>query len=244
MNINIHKYKINFRDLGLIDYKEAWDYQEKCLKDLIVEKEEIKKNGKANYITRKQVILFCEHPHVYTLGKSGDEHNLLINKDFLEKIHASFYRINRGGDITYHGPGQIVGYPIIDLDSMKINIREYVWRLEESVIRLLDDYGVKGNRLKGATGVWLDEGLTGISRKICAIGVRVSNYVTMHGFALNINTDLNYFRHINPCGYTPQEVTSLSIELGRNQDPAEVKEKLKSRIAEIFNIEWNDIFNT
>jgi len=238
------KYKIAFQNLGLIDYKEAWDYQEKCLGDLIVEKEELKKNGNVNDIPQKQVILFCEHPHVYTLGKSGNEHNLLINNNFLKSIDASFYRINRGGDVTYHGPGQVVGYPIIALDSMAIKIREYVWMLEESVIRLLTDYGIKGTRLEGATGVWMNTGLSGNYRKICAIGVRVSNHVTMHGFALNINTDLNYFRYINPCGFTNKEITSLSRELGGDQDLDDVKKKLKSRIAEIFNIEWNNMINS
>jgi lipoyl(octanoyl) transferase len=237
------KYKITFQDLGFIDYKKAWDYQEKCLRNLIVEKEELKKNGNVNDIPQKQVILFCEHPHVYTLGKSGDEHNLLINNDFFKRIHASFYRINRGGDITYHGPGQVVGYPIIDLDSMTIKIREYVWMLEESVIRLLNDYGIKGTRLEGATGVWMNTGLSENYRKICAIGVRVSNHVTMHGFALNINTDLNYFRYINPCGFSSKEITSLSRELGGDQDIDGVKKRLKYCIAEIFNIEWNNMVN-
>lgn len=244
MDFGLQKYKINFHDLGLIDYQEAWDYQEKCLQELIVEKEELKKNGNVNDIPQKQVILFCEHPHVYTLGKSGDEHNLLINNDFIKGINASFYKINRGGDVTYHGPGQVVGYPIIALDSMAIKIREYVWMLEESVIRLLADYSIKGTRLEGATGVWMNTGLSGNYRKICAIGVRVSNHVTMHGFALNINTDLNYFRYINPCGFTNKEITSLSRELGGDQDLYDVKKKLKSRIAEIFNIEWNNMVNS
>lgn len=240
MRSQTSKYKITFQDLGLIDYKKAWDYQEKCLKDLIIEKEKLKKSGKINDIPQKQVILFCEHPHVYTLGKSGDEHNLLINNDILKRINTSFYKINRGGDITYHGPGQIVGYPIIDLDSLNLKIRDYVSMLEESIIKLLSDYGIEGTRSAGATGVWLNERVSGSKRKICAIGVRVSNHVTMHGFALNVNTDLDYFRYINPCGYTDKAITSLSDELGRQLDVAEVKTKLKSRIAEIFNIDWKD----
>jgi lipoyl(octanoyl) transferase len=244
MEHHSQKYLITFQDLGLIDYKKAWDYQEKCLKDLIIEKEELKKNGKIRDIPQKQVILFCEHPHVYTLGKSGNEHNLLINNDILKRINASFYKINRGGDITYHGPGQIVGYPIIDLDSLNLKIRDYVSMLEESIIGLLSDYGIEGTRSAGATGVWLNERVSGSKRKICAIGVRVSNHVTMHGFALNVNTDLNYFRYINPCGFTDKEITSLSMELGKELDLTEVKMKLRSRIAGIFNIDWIDIINT
>lgn len=240
MDSGLQKYKVSFRDLGLIDYKEAWDYQERCLKDLVFEKEELKKSGKLNDIPQKQVILYCEHPHVYTLGKSGDEHNLLINNDILKRINASFHKINRGGDITYHGPGQIVGYPILDLDSLKLKIRKYVWMLEESIIRLLSDYGVEGTRSEGATGVWLNEGVSGCKRKICAIGVRVSNHVTMHGFALNVNSDLSYFRYINPCGFTNGEITSLSRELRRELDLPEAKMKLRSHLAEIFNIDWID----
>ncbi|KPK84199.1 MAG: hypothetical protein AMS27_10585 [Bacteroides sp. SM23_62_1] len=240
MEHKLQKYLISFQDMGLIDYKEAWDYQEKCLKEIILEKEGLKKSGKVNEIPQKQVILFCEHPHVYTLGRSGNEHNLLINNDILNRINASFYRINRGGDITYHGPGQIVGYPIIDLESLKIKIRDYVWMLEESIIRLLSDYELKGTRLKGATGVWIEEEDSKNVRKICAIGVRVSNHVTMHGFALNVNTDLNYFGYINPCGYTDKAITSLSDELGSQMNVTEVKRTLKSRIAELFSINWKN----
>jgi len=233
-----YKNKVCFQDLGLIDYKEAWDYQEQKLQELVKEREELKKNGKINVIPQKQVFLFCEHPHVYTLGKSGKENNLLISGDFLNRINATFYRINRGGDITYHGPGQIVGYPIIDLDSFRIKIREYIWMLEESIIRLLAGYNINAVHLQGATGVWLVPGPTGKSRKICAIGVRVSNRVTMHGFAFNVNTDLNYFNYINPCGFTDREVTSLSRELGKEINIEEIKSELKYTLAEIFNIEW------
>jgi lipoyl(octanoyl) transferase len=232
------KNKVFFQDLDLIDYKEAWDYQEQKLQELIKEREELKKNGKINAILQKQVFLFCEHPHVYTLGKSGKENNLLISEDYLNRINATFYRINRGGDITYHGPGQIVGYPIIDLDSFRIKIREYIWMLEESIIRLVARYNVKAVRLQDATGVWLEPGQTGRSRKICAIGVRVSNRVTMHGFAFNVNTDLNYFNFINPCGFTDREVTSLSRELGEEINIDKIKSELKYLLAEIFNIEW------
>lgn len=232
------KNKVCFQDLGLIDYKEAWDYQEQKLQELVREREELKKDGKINAIPQKQVFLFCEHPHVYTLGKSGKENNLLIKSDYLKRINASFYRINRGGDITYHGPGQIVGYPIIDLDSFRIKIKEYIWMLEESIIRLLAGYNIIAVRMEGATGVWLVPGQTGKSKKICAIGVRVSNRVTMHGFAFNVNTDLNYFKYINPCGFIDMEVTSLSRELGQEMNIEKIKSELKYSLAEIFNIEW------
>jgi lipoyl(octanoyl) transferase len=238
MNYVPRKYQIFFQDLGLIDYKEAWEYQEKKLKELVQEREELKKNGNNIAIPQKQVFLFCEHPHVFTLGKSGNENNLLINSDFLKRIDATFYKINRGGDITYHGPGQIVGYPIIDLDSFRLKIKEYIWMLEEAVIRLLSGYNIKAIRIEGATGVWLDSELSVKARKICAIGVRVSNRVTMHGFAFNVNTDLNYFNYINPCGFTDKEVTSLSKELGTDMNLEEIKIKMKFLLADIFDIDW------
>ena len=236
--VNPGKYQILFQDLGIIDYKEAWDYQENKLKELVQEREELKKNGNNIAIPQKQVFLFCEHPHVFTLGKSGKENNLLINSDFLKRIDATFYKINRGGDITYHGPGQIVGYPIIDLDYLRLKIKEYIWMLEEAVIRLLSGYNIKAIRIEGATGVWLDSGLSVKARKICAIGVRVSNRVTMHGFAFNVNTDLNYFNYINPCGFTDKEVTSLSKELGTDVNLEEIKIKMKFLLADIFDIDW------
>jgi len=238
MNSMDQKYEISCQDLGLIDYKEAWDYQENRLKELVLEKENLKKTGNYNGIPQKQVFLFCEHPHVYTLGKSGNEHNLLINSDFLKRINASFYKINRGGDITYHGPGQIVVYPIIDLDFLSLKIKEYVWKLEETVIRLLKEYSIMGTRMEGATGVWLNSNVPRQMRKICAIGVRVNNRVTMHGFAFNVNTDLNYFSYINHCGFNDKEVTSVSKELGRQVDFDEIKIKLKYSLADIFNIDW------
>jgi lipoyl(octanoyl) transferase len=241
MNTYRGKNKVCFQDLGIIDYKEAWDYQEQKLQDLVREREELKKNGKINAIPQKQVFLFCEHPHVYTLGKSGKENNLLINSDYLKRINASFYRINRGGDITYHGPGQIVGYPIIDLDFFRIKIKDYIRMLEESIIRLVAEYNINAIRLAGATGVWLEHGQERKLRKICAIGVRVSNRVTMHGFAFNVNTDLNYFNYINPCGFTDKEVTSLSREAGKEINFEEVKTELKYILGEIFDIEWKMI---
>ncbi len=227
-----HTNDISFCDLGMIDYKEAWELQERTLMKVISEKP-----GTGNGGPPSQVVYFCEHPHVYTLGKSGKNQNLLIPDDILKKIHARFYRIDRGGDITYHGPGQIVGYPVIDLEFLGIKVKEYVWKLEESVIRTLKRYGVRAERLDGATGVWLDAGKPGKTRKICAIGVRVSRYVTMHGFAMNVNTDLRYFQYINPCGFTDKGVTSLQQELGREMDLREVGNVLKDRLSEVFQVE-------
>ena len=231
------KHSIYFRDLGLIDYKKAWDLQEEILARVVEEKNQAKSLKEEKPFPKNQVLLFCEHPHVFTIGKSGQENNLLINNKFLENINATYYRINRGGDITYHGPGQIVGYPIMDLESLKIGVKEYVRMLEESIIRYLADQDIEAGRLKGATGVWIEPDSPGKSRKICAIGVRVSNFVTMHGFALNINTDLRYFQYINPCGYTDKTVTSLEQELGRKTDFTEAKEHLLAKISEVFNLD-------
>jgi len=226
------KNKITFRDLGLIDYKEAWDLQMKTLNTVVKEKLE----SGIDLSPRSQVVFFCEHPHVYTLGKSGKNNNLLIPDDFLKKINATYYNIDRGGDITYHGPGQIVAYPVIDLEDHGIKVKEYVWMLEESVIRTLEYFDIPSERLKGASGVWLDPDRPGKTRKICAIGVRVSRYVTMHGFAFNVNTDLRYFDYINPCGFTDKGVTSLQKELDREMDMSEVGKVLKERISEVFQV--------
>ncbi len=231
--MSLQKNSIQFRDLGLIDYKKAWDLQERTLNAVVKEK-----LGSGNGNPPKgQVVYFCEHPHVYTLGKSGKDQNLLIPDGFLEKINATFCKIDRGGDITYHGPGQIVGYPVIDLESLGVKVKDYVWKLEESVIRTLEHYGVSSERLKGATGVWLDTDKPGKIRKISAIGVRVSRYVTMHGFALNVNTDLRYFEYINPCGFTDIGITSIQQELGLEMDFHKVSEVLKERMSEVFQIE-------
>jgi lipoyl(octanoyl) transferase len=224
--------KLLYQDLGIIDYQEAWDYQEKLLNEIVENKlnpQKIKEEF-ANYL------LFCEHPHVYTLGKSGTVNNLLISEKFLQKIDATFYKINRGGDITYHGPGQIVGYPVIDLEIFNLGVKQYVNNLEEVIIRTLQNYGLQASRLNGATGVWLDTTDTTKCRKICAIGVRVSRWVTMHGFAFNVNTDLNYFNYINPCGFTDKGVTSLEKELGEKQDMESVKTKLKYHFQTIFGV--------
>ena len=216
-------------DLGLIDYQEAWDYQENKLSELMEnrEKESSEHNG---------YVLFCEHPHVYTLGKSGKENNLLITDEFLKKINATYYQTNRGGDITYHGPGQIVGYPIIDLNSYKLGVKNYIFKLEESIISFLKDFNIEATRLDKATGVWLDTDKPA-ARKICAIGVRVSRGITMHGFALNINTDLNYFSYINPCGFQDKGVTSLEKELGNKLDMDEAKLLLLEKIKKEFGFD-------
>ena len=205
-----------FEDLGLIEYKKAWDYQEENFNAAI----DTKLYNRENESTPKTIthkLLFCEHPHVYTLGKSGVQNNLLVNDTFLKQINATYYKSNRGGDITYHGPGQIVGYPIFDLEEMGLTVKSYIHKLEEAIINCMADYGLKGDRLEGATGVWLDGDVSGKARKICAIGVKASRYVSMHGFALNVNTDLNYFNHINPCGFVDKGVTSLQKELGAKQ---------------------------
>ena len=214
--------QIYLRDLGSRDYKETWDYQTKLLDDIIA----IKRNNRVSEV--KEVtpnhFLFVEHPHVYTLGKSGDQNNLLINEKQLKERGATYYKIKRGGDITYHGPGQVVGYPILDLENFFTDIHKYLRLLEEVIIKTIAEYGLKGERSKGETGVWLDVG-TPFVRKICAMGIRSSRWVTMHGFALNVNTNLGYFDHIIPCGIRGKAVTSLEAELNRSVDLGEVKEK-------------------
>ena len=215
--------EFNFIDLGLIDYKECWDYQEDLLAEVVADKRSSGKPSKKNHF------LLVEHPHVYTLGKSGDESNLLAHSDFLKKIEATFYKINRGGDITYHGPGQLVGYPIIDLENYKIGVREYIEKMENAIIETIAEYGLTGDGKKDATGIWLDAGHKVRARKICAIGVRVSRFVTMHGFALNVNTDMRYFNYINPCGFASFGVTSIQQELGKEISMDEVKNLLMEK---------------
>lgn len=213
-----------------MDYKICWDIQEAKLNEII----EGKQMGHASL----QHLYFVEHPPVYTLGKSGKENNLLINDEFLSKIGATFYKINRGGDITFHGPGQIVGYPIFDLELFEITVRSYIYKLEQAIIDCLSDYGIKAGRLENIIGVWLDPGDQLKARKICAIGVRVSRGVTMHGFAFNVNTKLDYFNHINPCGFVDKGVTSLAKELGREINAEEVKKKLLQKMGEVFDFDW------
>ncbi len=231
------KTQVYFKDIGLIDYKEAWDFQENLFNEIVEQKTANRDLPQCEQITTSNHLLFCEHPHVYTLGKSGSEDNLLINSIQLQAKDAKFYKINRGGDITYHGPGQIVGYPIINLDNFGIMVREYINKLEEVIILTLKEYNIKAERLKGATGVWLDIDKAGKTRKICAMGVRTSRWVTMHGFAFNVNTDLNYFNYINPCGFTDKSVTSIEKELGEKQNIEEVKNKLKLNFEKVFEIE-------
>jgi len=229
--------KTTFRDLGLMPYQQAWDYQETLLNEIISQKLGTHKQP----INHKQItnnyLLFVEHPHVFTIGKSGSEDNMLANLIQLQAKNAEFIHTNRGGDITYHGPGQIVGYPILNLDYFAKGIRDYIEKLEEAIILSLKHYGLEGHRLDGATGVWLDPTVSGKTRKICAIGVRVSRGVSMHGFAFNVNTDLSYFSLINPCGFTDKKVTSLQQELGKEMDINEVKLVLKKKIAEVFGMD-------
>lgn len=224
--------KILVQDLGLKDFKETWEYQEQLFKEIIDLK--IRNRREALGLETPNYLLFVEHPHVYTLGKSGDLDNLLIPEDTLAEIGATFYKINRGGDITYHGPGQIVGYPILDLENYFTDIHKYLRFLEEMVILTLAEYGIKAARSKGETGVWLDVG-TPFARKICAMGVRASRWVTMHGFALNVNADLGYFDHMIPCGIKGKAVTSLQVELGKTSiNMEDVKEKLLKHFLVLF----------
>ena len=218
----------NYKDVGLLDYKECWDLQEEILKEVSDDKRAKKSPSEKN-----QFIL-VEHPHVYTLGKSGDENNLLAHSDFLKKIEATFYKINRGGDITYHGPGQLVGYPIIDLEFYKIGAREYIEKMEDAIIETIYEYGLEGGRKEGATGVWLQAEHKVRARKICAIGVRISRGVTMHGFALNVNTDMRYYNYINPCGFSSNDVTSIQQELGKEVSMEDVKNLVKEKFNKLY----------
>lgn len=229
--------KVKFEDLGLIDYKKCWDYQEDLFSGILKVKS---KNRKENTINpTNNYLLFCEHPHVYTLGKSGDEKNLLVNEEYLKIRGATFHKINRGGDITYHGPGQLVVYPILDLDYFFSDIHKYLRLLEESVILTLKDYGIAGQRLDGFTGVWVDAEKE-TPRKICAIGVKCSRWVTMHGIGFNINSNLDYFKHIVPCGIEDKSVTSLQKETSQEIDMGELKLRFKKNFKILFGINWVD----
>jgi lipoyl(octanoyl) transferase len=236
MNSNINK-KVEFRHLGLIDYKQAWDYQEKLFSEIIDTKIKNRSLPEEAQLPTYNYLLFCQHPHVYTLGKSGSEDHLLLSNNGLKEKEATFYKINRGGDITYHGPGQIVGYPILDLDNFFTDIHKYLRLLEEAVIMTMADYGIEGGRIEGLTGVWIDFEKQLNPRKICALGVKSSRWVTMHGFAFNVNTDLVYFNNIIPCGIQDKAVTSLEKELGKALDMKEVEDKLKLHIAKLFQME-------
>lgn len=229
------KNRVNFINLGLIDYKQAWDFQEEIFKKAIDLK--IKhRDGLTDELPEHQLI-FCQHPHVYTLGKSGSEQNLLIGEAMLKQKGATYYKINRGGDITYHGPGQLVAYPILDLDQFFTDIHKYMRFLEESIILTLAEFGIKAGRVEGLTGVWIDGGQPN-ERKICAMGVKSSRWVTMHGLALNVNPDLSYFNNIIPCGITDKAVTSMEKELEQKIDFDEVSEVLKQKMAQVFDFEY------
>lgn len=228
--------EVFLRDLGSLAYKDAWDYQDQLFQGIIDIKVANRKNNTKN--KTPNYLLFVSHPHVYTLGKSGDLSNLLLNKKQLKEKGASFYKSNRGGDITYHGPGQIVGYPIFDLENFFTDIHKYLRFLEEAVILTLREYNLNGVRSDGETGVWFDVG-TPFARKICALGVRSSRWVSMHGFALNVNTNLGYFDNIVPCGITGKAVTSMQAELGKKIDEQEVKAKITQHLSHLFEIEFD-----
>lgn len=236
MNQFINK-KVNFIDLGLKDYKETWDFQEVLFAETVSRKIENRKVEPEQQRLTDNHLIFVEHPHVYTLGKSGELEHLLLDEEGLKEKDATFYKINRGGDITYHGPGQLVGYPILDLDNFFTDIHKYLRLLEESIILTLADYGIAAGRIEGLTGVWLDHEAQQNPRKICALGVKSSRWVTMHGFAFNVNASLDYFNNIVPCGIADKAVTSLHQELGKPVAMEEVKEKVKKHIVSLFEME-------
>jgi lipoyl(octanoyl) transferase len=227
-----NKPVVSVKNLGLIDYQEAWDFQENLFKKAI-DLKIAKRNGETDEIPENH-LLFCQHPHVFTLGKSGNPENLLLNEAELYQQQASYYKINRGGDITYHGPGQLVVYPIFDLEQFFTDIHKYMRYLEEAVILTLKDFGIESGRVEGLTGVWID-GDSKTARKICAMGVKSSRWVTMHGIGFNVNTDLNFFSHIIPCGIDDKAVTSMQRELGREVDLEEVSRLLQNHLAELFD---------
>lgn len=234
LNNTLNK-KTKFIDLGLMDYKQAWDYQTTLFQSIL----DVKTANRANNsnLETHNYLLFCQHPHVYTLGKSGDEQNLLLKKEDLHTIEATYYHINRGGDITYHGPGQLVVYPVMDLENFFTDIHKYMRLLEEAVIQTLEEFGIKSGRINGLTGVWLDYENEKQARKICALGVKTSRWVTMHGLAFNVNANLNYFANIVPCGIADKAVTSMEKELSTIQDFELVKTVLKKKLADVFEME-------
>ncbi len=230
-------HQTEFIDLGLIEYQQAWDYQTGLFNSILEVKSSNRTASEVNQRVTDNYLLFCEHPHVYTLGKSGNEENLLIKKEELSAIGATYHHINRGGDITYHGPGQLVGYPILDLENFFTDIHQYMRLLEEAVIQTLAEFNLSSGRIKGLTGVWLDVDDSKKARKICALGVKTSRWVTLHGFALNINTDLSYFDKMIPCGINDKAVTSMQKELKHVVDTNEVKSILKEKLADLFKLE-------
>ena len=237
--------QVQVQHWGLIDYQQAWDEQERIFAQTVAQKVANRSRPADDQVLTPNYLCFCEHPHVYTLGKSGHESNLLADDDFLKTIGATYHRINRGGDITYHGPGQLVGYPVLDLDNFFTDIHRYMRLLEEGIIRTLAEYGIVAGRIDGLTGVWLnhmtqESPTVGLPRKICALGVKASRWVTMHGFALNVNTDLSYFGHIVPCGITDKAVTSMAAELGHTVDLTDVANRVQSHLATLFEMELVD----
>lgn len=236
MNVRINK-KTEVLSLGLKDYKEAWDFQTSLFEKNLAIKTQNRSLPESDQLLTNNYLIFCEHPHVYTLGKSGKESNLLLNTDQLQEIDATYYHINRGGDITYHGPGQIIGYPILDLENFFTDIHQYMRLLEESIIRTCASYGVSAGRIQGLTGVWVDHENEKQARKIAALGVKTSRWVTMHGLAFNVNANLHYFNNIIPCGITDKSVTSLQLELGHELPMIDVQNTLKKNIVELFDME-------
>jgi len=231
-------YSVLYQDIGRRGYEETWKLQEDIFKRLVDSKLKKSSAGSQDDADSRGTLIFVEHPHVYTLGRSGSENNLLIDLIQLQAKEASFVKTDRGGDITYHGPGQIVGYPIFDLERIGIGLKDYIFYLEQAIINTLQEFRITGSRLDGATGVWFDPDKKGKARKICAIGVKASRYVTMHGFAFNVNTDLNYFNYINPCGFTDKGVTSLEKELGEKQDFESVKLIVRKNLGLTFGLNW------
>jgi lipoyl(octanoyl) transferase len=242
----LEKQPIFFSDLGIIDYKSAWDYQEELVKknvDIKIELRKVFGENQSPPNTRKGTVnylLFCEHPPVYTLGKSGHIENVLLSEDEMEEKEIEFFRTNRGGDITFHGLQQVVGYPILDLENFYTDIGKYLRNLEEVIILSIAEYGIKGGRSKGETGVWIDPDVPGKERKICAMGIRCSRWITMHGFALNVNTDLSYFNNIIPCGIVNKQVTSIEKEVGQKVNFDEVKEKIKKNFSKVFSVSFSE----
>jgi lipoyl(octanoyl) transferase len=239
MNSLLNK-QTHFIDLGLVDYQKAWDYQTALFDETLGVKSENRNRPNNEQLTTSNYLIFCEHPHVYTLGKSGDEKNLIASGSDLSAIGASFYRINRGGDITYHGPGQIVVYPVVDLENFFTDIHQYMRTLEEGVIQTLNEFNLHSGRIKGLTGVWLDVDDPTKARKICAMGVKTSRWVTMHGLALNVNTDLSYFNNIVPCGISDKAVTSMQKELNSPLNFQAVKDVLKSKLVSLFEMQLTE----
>ena len=239
--------QVIFQDLGLIDYKAAWDYQEKLHAEIVELKLAYRKSNQISKFhspnfelppsNSRHHLLFCEHPAVYTLGKSGSMKNVLLSEKEMEEKEIEFFKTNRGGDITFHGLQQVVGYPILDLENFYTDIGRYLRELEEVIIKTIAEYDLTGERSKGETGVWIEPGIAGRERKICAMGIRCSRWITMHGFALNVNTDLSYFKNIIPCGIQNKQVTSIEKEVGKKVSLEEIKEKLKKNFSAVFNVE-------